>query len=106
MQTGGYGLEDARKDLAATGLGVLTPRELELNDVSGFVLAIPNEHPLVGKLFMGKPWQNGGWKDALRQCPIDGVMISSKEKNRVAIGGVQKRCTLVVMSKYHGAPER
>jgi hypothetical protein len=99
-----YTIEDAERDLALTGLGLIRPgAKLDIGE--GIVLAIPNDGPQVAKLFAGKPWASGGWKDALRQCPVPGVVISDRELNRVKIGGVRQRCTLVVMARYHDAPE-
>lgn len=128
--SGGYSIENAKRDLGDTGLGLELVRDLIAHKakengtseqeaaarlkliggddrmLAGFALAVPNDHPLVRKLYVGQPWQNGGWKDAMRQCPVPGVIVSDKDINRVYIGGVQKRCTLVVMGRYQGAPER
>jgi hypothetical protein len=107
--TGGedYTLDEARTDLAAAGLGVLAAGEVAPHvQTSGWILCVPNSHPEVARLFDGQPWGNGAWKDAMRQCPVDGVMISDNKVNRVSIGGVQMRCTLIAISKYQGAAER
>ena len=72
----------------------------------GYVLAVPNDHALLKRLFRESTRQMGGWKDALRQCPIEGVKITDKTKNKVSIGGKQERCTLIVMGRYHEAAER
>jgi hypothetical protein len=102
-----YTLDQARADLAAAGLGVLAAGEVAPHvQTSGWILCVPNSHPEVARLFDGQPWANGAWKDAMRQCPVDGVMISDTKVNRVSIGGVQMRCTLIAISKYQGAAER
>jgi hypothetical protein len=101
----GYSLNDAKRDLALTGIGLLVPGEVGHFD-DGYALAIPNDHPQVRKLFRGTPWMHGGWKDALRQCPVPGVMVTDKKVNRVSIAGEQERCTLVLMGSYRKAPER
>lgn len=92
-------IDKARRDLAETGLGLVDPGTAA-DRIGNWVLAIPNEHPQVNKLLRGSDWEGGGWKDALRQCPIEGLIVADPKKNRVAIGGVQRRCTLVVMGKY------
>jgi hypothetical protein len=104
----GYHRGDATRDLALTGLGLLAPGELDgVPKEDGWILAVPNKSALVGKLFNGRPWQHGGWKDALRQCPPDyGVVIHDKERNRRRINGVETRCTLIVLERFHEAPER
>lgn len=120
-----YGRAEAMRDLAATGIGIVhaevlienlartegiasaqASSELGITRNDGWILAIPSGHPLVKKLLRDTPWAQGGWKDALRQCPVPGVVITDKRVNRVSIGGEQERCTLVVMEKYRKAPER
>lgn len=120
-----YSRADAMRDLGATGLGIVhsevlidklalaekmnhaqAAAELGIEHATGWILAVPPSHPLVKKLLRDSPWSNGGWRDALRQCPVAGVMITDKRVNRVSIGGEQERCTLVVMGRYRMAPER
>lgn len=115
----------AKRDLALTGLGLLKADELlgdyvklknctldEAKDAlglggrEGYILAIPHASPRIAELLVDTAWRAGGWRDALRQCPVAGVMITKKDVNRQWIAGVQARCTLVVMSRFHGAPER
>jgi hypothetical protein len=55
---------------------------------------------LVKRLLQDTPWKAGGWKDALRQCPEPGVMVTDAALNRIQIGGEQLRCTLVMMGAY------
>jgi hypothetical protein len=100
----------ARKDLARTGLGLIDPGRLEgLGVDDGFVLAIPNNHQGVAKLFHGSKWAGapgaGVWAGALRDAPID-IVIRDKRVNRVRIAGHQERCSLLVLERYHKAVER
>jgi len=99
----------AKDELALTGLGLLVPGDVADMKL-GYVLAVPNSSPLVAKLFEGTQWggspgAGGPWKDALRQAPAN-VAISDKKLNRITIGGVQTRCTLIVLKNFHEAPER
>jgi len=100
----------ARNELALTGLGLLDPGAAGTISNASYVLAVPNSSPLVGKLFEGTQWagspgSGGPWKDALRQAPAS-IVITDKQINRVPIGGVRMRCTLVVLKNFHEAPER
>jgi len=106
---GDFTIGQARNELALTGLGLMVPGEVAEHKL-GYVLAVPNSSPLVGKLFDGTQWAGspgagGPWKDALRQAPAH-IVITDRARNRVTIGGVQQRCTLVVLQNYHDAPER
>lgn len=102
-----YSRSEAMRDLAATGLGLKIPGSIEgVPAGDGWILAVPNDHALLKRLFRESAWAGGGWKDALRQCPLPGVMISDKAHNKVTIGGTQQRCTLVVMGRFNAAPER
>lgn len=87
----------------ATLEGVM--REYGLPD-SGLVLAVPNTSVKVAEHLEGSDWQHGAWKDALRQCPVAGVMITDSAINRQQIDGTQQRCTLIVLDRYHAAPEK
>lgn len=99
-------LDEATTQLGSVGLGLRVPGDVASID-DGWVLAVPNDHALLRRLFRDSDWEGGGWKDALRQCPKElGVMITDRAKNKVTIGGEQERCTLVVMGRYHKAPER
>lgn len=94
----------ARRDLGDTGLGLCVPGEVAPIEL-GYVLAIPNNHPMVRDLFKGSTWQHGSWKDALRTAPA-GLVLTDKARNRVRVAGQQKRCSLVVLKRFHEAPER
>ena len=114
----------AKRDINIAGFGLLNVREVVAPAVrsqgitpdqalhkyglpeAGLVLAVPNKSRKVSALLEGSDWQLGGWKDALQQCPVKGVMIGNSEINRVTIDGVQQRCTLVVLERYHQAPEK
>lgn len=73
---------------------------------AGWVLAVPNTSVKVAEHLEGSEWQHGAWKDALRQCPVPGVMITNSEITRLTIDGTQQRCTLIVLDRYHAAPEK
>jgi hypothetical protein len=96
---------EAKTLLADTGLGLVVPGAVAALE-DGWVLAVPNEHPQLRELFRDTPWARAGWSEALRQCPIDGVMIADRSVNRISIGGNMARCTLVVMKRFQQAPER
>jgi hypothetical protein len=101
--------QEANKELELTGLKVLLPGEVAgLQD--GYTLAVPNTSQLVASLFDGSDWAaadgaSGPWKDALRQAPAD-IAVHDRNINRIRIGGVQHRCSLIVLKRFHEAPER
>jgi hypothetical protein len=102
--------QNIRGELELAGVTVLPPQDVGFKDeAAGFILAVPNQSPALAKMFNGTPWggfpDTGAWKEALRQAPRD-VVITDKQFNRVMISSVRCRCTLVVMSKFHLAPER
>jgi hypothetical protein len=72
---------------------------------AGWVLAVPHQSSKVAELLEGTDWQRGGWRDAFQQCTTPGVMIRTDPINKVTIDGVQQRCTLIVLDRYHEAPE-
>ncbi|MGX9389773.1 hypothetical protein ACWX0K_10895 [Nitrobacteraceae bacterium UC4446_H13] len=114
----------AKRDINMAGLGLLNVRDVVAGvmrsqrislehaltkyglPAAGWVLAVPNTSVKVAELLEGSDWQHGAWKDALRQCPIPGVILTSSDINKVTVDGTQQRCTLIVLDKYHGAPER
>jgi hypothetical protein len=96
---------EAKALLADTGLGLVVPGAVAGAE-DGWVLAIPNDHPQLRELFRETPWVRAGWSEALRQCPVRGVMLTDRDSNRVSIGGDSFRCTLVVMGRFQQAPER
>lgn len=104
LASGHLELPDAKQQLGMTGLGLMLPGEILPNE-AGWVLAVPNSSPLVARLFQGRPWQHGGWKDALRQGPAE-VIVTDKAINNRRINGVKQRCTLVVMGRFGAWSER
>lgn len=114
----------AKRDLEVAGFGLFNTREIvkgicrkhrvTLSEAlmryglpdAGWVLAVPNTSPKVADLLEGTDWARGAWQDALRQCPVPGVMITNPEINRPTIDGTQQRCTLIVLDRYHQAPEK
>lgn len=98
-----FGPDEAKRELADAGLGLVVPGAVALLE-DGWVLAVPNQHNLVMELFRGSVWQGsagggGPWKDALRQAP-EGFVVTDRAVNKVRIGGVQPRCTLVVLKRF------
>ena len=88
------------------GRGLLDQAGLGIIDrgkrCEGFTLAIPNRSQLLHRLYQGSKWAgNIGaavWPDALRQGP-DGIIIT--RDNQVKVNGVNVRCTLVDLTKFH-----
>lgn len=100
QRTEDFNVNHARAELGDAGLGLCVPGEVAPAE-AGWVLAVPNVHPIVSQLFSGTVWAGspgagGPWKDALRQAPAN-VIISDKAINRQTIGGVRTRCTLIVL---------
>ncbi|EKS26699.1 Uncharacterised protein [Afipia felis] len=119
-----YTYVQARRDITIAGFGLFNTREIvapvmRKNSIklaealqqfgledSKLVLAVPNQSVKVAEHLEGSDWQHGAWKDALRQCPVPGVMITNSEITRLTIDGTQTRCTLIVLDRYHEAPEK
>lgn len=119
-----YKFPKAKRDLGMAGFGLFTAAEIVMPAVRSekisveaalmkygltrdmHLLAVPNTSSKVADHLEGSDWQHGAWKDALRQCPVAGVMITNAEINKVTIDGTQTRCTLVVLERYHQAPEK
>lgn len=119
-----YSYAQARRDITIAGFGLLNAREIVAPlmrrdgltlaaalQASGLtdgemLLAVPNQSVKVAEHLEGSDWQHGAWKDALRQCPVPGVMITNSDITRLTIDGTQTRCTLVVLDRYHEAPEK
>lgn len=101
-------IEQARRDLATAGLGLVVSGEKpDIPKDAGYLLAVPGDHPMLRRLLKDTPWRSGGWSDALRQCPDGlGVMFTAKRFNRVQIENEQIRCTLVSMRRFKEAVER
>lgn len=114
----------AKKDINIAGFGLFNVREIVAGvmrrdritleaalmkyglPAAGMVLAVPNRSVKVQEHLEGSDWQYGAWKDALRQCAVPGVMITHADINKQTIDGTQTRCTLIVLDKYHEAPEK
>lgn len=115
---------EARRDIMIAGFGLLNARQVvapvmrstgislaEALQKYGLrdgeqVLVVPNQSVKVAEHLEGSDWMHGAWKDALRQCPVPGVILTASEINRITIDGAQPRCTLIVLDRYHAAPER
>jgi hypothetical protein len=58
-----------------------------------------------GAYWAGSP----GARRTLERCAAPGAgrdHITDKNVNRIRIGGVQQRCSLLVLKHFHRAPER
>ncbi|MCD0419496.1 hypothetical protein LOC51_19955 [Rubrivivax sp. JA1024] len=109
INVAGFGLFTARDVVAGImrSKGVSLPEALMRYGLpDGLLLAVPNTSTKVAEHLEGSDWQHGAWKDALRQCPVPGVMVTNADINKVTIDGTQQRCTLIVLDRYHQAPEK
>lgn len=126
---GGYTLDQARRDLASVGVGLMDAAEFEAkctnaiaradnqeaairltaikdNAKKSYVLAVPSKRRAsLMTLFAETPWAQGSWKDALRTGPPD-IVVTDKAINKLRVGGVEERCTLIIMRRFNEAPER
>jgi hypothetical protein len=110
INVAGFGLFNTHEIVA----GVMRTKELSLEAAltqyglprAGWVLAVPHQSSKVAELLEGTDWQRGGWRDAFQQCTTPGVMIRTDPINKVTIDGIQTRCTLIVLDRYHAAPEK
>lgn len=107
LEEGLIEMKAAQRALAQCGLGVtddyklvqagLLPRRPERKWAS-LVLFVPNDSPQVSKIYAGTTWGGPGgtgvWGSALRQCPT-GAVVTDKRFNKLRIGGVEHRCTMV-----------
>lgn len=89
------GFQAACNALAAADVGMVAPESVE----SGPLLAIPNNSDTLARMMAGTPYAAIGssatsWNWALRRGPKE-IFITDKARNRVSIGGLQRRCTLV-----------
>nr|WP_321457246.1 hypothetical protein [uncultured Cohaesibacter sp.] len=87
-----------REMLAQVDLGLLPKGQNKIDKASDY-LAIPNKGPNLTSLFEGMPWGNGVWTYALRQGPLD-IVEYRKEINKVKIGGVSRRVTLINLTTF------
>lgn len=93
-----------REMLAQVDLGLLPKGNNNIDKASDF-LAIPNKGPNLTSLFEGMPWKSGVWTYALRQGPLS-IIEYRKEFNKVKIGGVSRRVTLVNLTAFADYAER
>lgn len=114
----------AKRDVQLAGFGLFTTQEIVASIVrkerttydeilpryglpaAGWVLAVPNISQKVASHLEGTDYAHGAWKDALRQCPDPGVMITHPDINHRTIDGAKQRCTLIVLDRYHQSAER
>lgn len=99
MRNDGFSSEEAIRLMGQAGIGLFTDE----NVAPGWILAIPNKSPLLSELFEGTVWAGmagiGGWAGSLRQGPPH-VIVTDKRKNNRRVGGVQQRCTLIVLKEF------
>ena len=98
-----FDLHKTRELLAQVDLGLLPKGQNKIDKASDF-LAIPNKGPNLTSLFDGMPWGNSVWTYALRQGPPD-IVEYRKEFNKVKIGGVSRRVTLVNLTAFEAYAE-
>lgn len=97
---------EVRRKLAMVGLGLLDLGNKVAAD--SHVLAVPNKGPQLSTLFAGTSWGGEGgrgvWSSALRQGPAH-VVVSDKTANKIKVGGVSYRCTLVILKRFEELTE-
>ncbi|AZN71848.1 hypothetical protein D5400_11680 [Georhizobium profundi] len=93
----GQTIEITRDKLALAGLGIRRAGD----PGQGPCLAIPAQHPALGKIFQDTDFYDGGWINALKQGP-DQVVLTKAPKNTkvVKISRVAKHCLLVDLGSY------
>jgi len=72
----------------------------------GYCLAVPNDGPLLQKIFADTEWQRSGWFGALKQAPQDVVLRNEGNKQKVKINGSTKHCLLIDMAAFAAYVER
>lgn len=98
-----FDLNLVREMLAQVDLGLIPKGQNKIDNSCDFI-AIPNKGPNLSSLFEGQPWGNGVWTYALRQGPGD-IVEYRKEFNKVKIGGVSRRVTLVNLTTFNAYAE-
>lgn len=94
---------EARKRLAAAGLGLVDKAKLGLEP--GYLLAVPKTSPALDTVFRDQVWCNGVWYDALKQGPQDVVLrgkaleVDGHDYAIVKINGVPKRCVMIDLAQ-------
>ena len=93
----------ARQMLGQAGIGLIDKMDRRY-DFAGWGLAIPNQSPILAELFEGTNWIGApgapGWAEALRGGAPTGAIVTDKTRNRIAVNGVQCRCTLLDLEKF------
>jgi hypothetical protein len=72
----------------------------------GFCLAVPNDGPVLQRIFADTEWQRGGWFGALKQAPGDVVRRNDGNKQKVKINGSTKHCLLIDMAAFQAYVEK
>ncbi|GLI25633.1 hypothetical protein GGQ86_000380 [Xanthobacter flavus] len=101
LKQGVISLQAANDQLSQADLLAIDAHQV-VKGARGYALAIPNSGPMVSHIFRGTDWGGEGgtgvWAGALRQAPTT-VVVSNKTNNRQRINGVQRRCSIVLMSE-------
>lgn len=94
-------LQQANEQLSQADLLAIAAHEI-VPGTRGYALAVPNAGPMISQMFRGTDWGGEGgtgvWSSALRQGPPH-IVVADKLKNRQRINGVQRRCTIVMVSE-------
>lgn len=101
--------EKARKQLWEVGVGLIWPKGAGQRFEDGW-LFIPNDHPLLNKLFFDTKWQGatgggGVWTTALRQSPDWNAATGEgvHRKGTGTVGGLKLRGTLISLASIFDA---
>lgn len=88
----------ARAQLELAGLGLMKPDQAN----GGHWLAVPNQNPMLQRLFAGTKWQgepgSGVWSPALRQGPRGTLW----DVRSLRINGDKAKCTVISLKALYG----
>lgn len=92
----------ARERLQLVNLGLRDAGD----PAEGLCLAVPNDGPVLQRLFADTEWQRGGWFGALKQAPGHIVRRNDGNKQKVKINGTTKHCLLIDMKAFAAYVEK
>lgn len=94
----GYSFKDTKDRLEQAGVGLQKPDERG----GPFWLCVPNNNPLLHRLFQGSDWQGGlgagVWGQALRQGP----RFTLWDAGQARVNGDKAKCTLISLEALYG----
>lgn len=111
-------IEEARKRLEAAGLGLYDLRNgktlraqqalrrrpgwQERFEARGtlWLLAVPHDGPVLGKMFEGSKWNGGGWRTALAQAPGTVTLSGDGMPEFTKINSASKRAVFIDLAGY------